>query len=931
VLNTAVVFRDIDLTLGEQRVVANAAAGESTVFHVPPGNAAAAVADPERTIRAEVIDAVLRDGGSRPLAISGAQVVGALDLQGCELKRPLTLRKCHFDRQIVLTATRAPSLDFSDSHHVGIEAAGLETRGDLILSGIRTQADIVLDGSRIGGVLALRDARLRGDPAPALHGERVEVRVKMDCAGMQADGGLHLHGARVQGVLDLRGAKLSSPDDAALNGDGLRVEQDLWCRTDDQGSRFTCRGALRLRSAHVGGILDLRGALLSNSGDTAFFADGLRVDQDLFCRSDDDGTRFEADGEVRLPGGHISGTLDFTGAHLTNQNGTALEAETLRVEQGIFLRAEMEGHRFEADGVVRLSNAHIGGGLFGRGALLSNPGYVVLEADGLHVESSVEWGVSDDGVRTVMHGMIVLIGGRIAGSLDLSGAHLINRDGGALAADGLIVDQDVFCRIDAGQRFEVDGEFGLTGARIGGQLDLSGARLSNGNKTALAGETLHVGQHVLCRSDDDNQRFECEGEIRLDGGHIGGDLDLRGAHLSNPGAMALNAEGVIIGEAFATSSRDAIPRFEVNGEVRLRGARISRGIDMRGAHLINPGKATFDAANATIEQSAHFESDMAGLRLEVDGQFVLRGAHVVGALDLRGARLANAGNVALDGDGLRIDHEILCRDDERKQRFTAVGEIRPRGAHVGGTMSFANSDLANPGGVALRLARARAGTLVLPRLTGDALIDLRYAAVTELQDDPAPALSHSTGYRARVGGLTYELLGPAANDCTKRLAWLERADDGYVPQAYEQLAAAYRRAGQDEDAKRVMIAKHVRRRSTLPPLGKVASFTLAAPVGYGYRTWRAAAALAAIVVIGWFVFSTAYPSHMTAIRPSSELPNFSGLLYSLDAVLPVVNLGQETAWSPRGVAQIWYGVSAILGWALALGLVALLTARFIRE
>jgi hypothetical protein len=40
-------------------------------------------------------------------------------------------------------------------------------------------------------------------------------------------------------------------------------------------------------------------------------------------------------------------------------------------------------------------------------------------------------------------------------------------------------------------------------------------------------------------------------------------------------------------------------------------------------------------------------------------------------------------------------------------------------------------------------------------------------------------------------------------DVHRRLAWLRRDPDGYLPQPYEQLAAVYRRTGHDWEARRV--------------------------------------------------------------------------------------------------------------------------------
>jgi hypothetical protein len=187
-------------------------------------------------------------------------------------------------------------------------------------------------------------------------------------------------------------------------------------------------------------------------------------------------------------------------------------------------------------------------------------------------------------------------------------------------------------------------------------------------------------------------------------------------------------------------------------------------------------------------------------------------------------------------------------------------------------------------------------------------------------------------YPIRGNGFEYESLAPGSDDCQARLDWLGCTVEGYVPQGYDQLAAVFRRAGRDEDARQVSIAKQRRRRQTpLPVPAKAASYLLDVAVGYGYRTWRAVYALLAIILVGWGVFAAAFPKHLTATRPAGQLPPFHPWLYSIDAVLPVINLGQESAWTPTGAAQISYAFSVLAGWLLGLGLVAYFTAKLFRE
>ena len=79
---------------------------------------------------------------------------------------------------------------------------------------------------------------------------------------------------------------------------------------------------------------------------------------------------------------------------------------------------------------------------------------------------------------------------------------------------------------------------------------------------------------------------------------------------------------------------------------------------------------------------------------------------------------------------------------------------------------------------------------------------------------------------------------------------MARNPRGYSPQPYEQLAAVYRRAGRDQDARTVAIAKQRARRRTLSLPGRLWSLLLDGLVGYGYRTWVAGLWLGGVMAGG---------------------------------------------------------------------------------
>jgi hypothetical protein len=84
-------------------------------------------------------------------------------------------------------------------------------------------------------------------------------------------------------------------------------------------------------------------------------------------------------------------------------------------------------------------------------------------------------------------------------------------------------------------------------------------------------------------------------------------------------------------------------------------------------------------------------------------------------------------------------------------------------------------------------------------------------------------------------------------------------------------------------------------------------------VGYGYRPRRALAWLGILMATGSVVFSVAPPPPLQA----GAAPHFNGIIYTLDLLLPVVNLGQKYAFNPGGPEQWLSYLFIAAGWTLA--------------
>ncbi len=208
------------------------------------------------------------------------------------------------------------------------------------------------------------------------------------------------------------------------------------------------------------------------------------------------------------------------------------------------------------------------------------------------------------------------------------------------------------------------------------------------------------------------------------------------------------------------------------------------------------------------------------------------------------------------------------------------------------------------------------------------VFDLTNASVRRL-DDNWPQIP----YDARITGFVYETLERQSSDVATSLAWLANAEEGFLPQPYEQLATVLRRAGRDDDARSVAYTKSRRRRDYLNRTGRIWDRLLCWMAGYGYRPWRGVAWLGAFVLMGWGVFWWAKAhGHMIPLPEAGHpLPQFHAWLYSLDSVLPLINLGQKSYWAPTGLVEYWYVASVLAGWVLITVVLAAVTTRFVRD
>jgi len=464
---------------------------------------------------------------------------------------------------------------------------------------------------------------------------------------------------------------------------------------------------------------------------------------------------------------------------------------------------------------------------------------------------------------------------------------------------------------------------------------------------------------------------------RLDNAHVSGSVSFPGCLL--PG---LRAEDCVIAGGLALNSG-----CTVRTEVRLARATIGRDLNLERLQLRSaersdtPIQRRLSADGARIDGHAML---MGGF--ESDGDVRLVGIKLAGDLRASNARLS--GDVNGDGqrgDALNLDQARIAGNVTLDQGFSATGLVRLKHARIDGDLDCTGAafdalgDMAWRGVKPLMLDRARiGGTLTLARqarpLHGASL------AATDAQvlaDDAT-----TWGEQLTLDGFTYRQFGAAApTGAAFRIDWLMRQDPlhlhrDFKAQPWRQLIKVLRQMRRADAAREVAVAResHWRRIGrvgaglprSLRWLARWGHGLLGAVAGYGYRPMRLVTALAvmwlacgglywaaaengAIAPSNPAVYNDPRLARCRASAPSVEPVNwtrcpelppehsaFSPFAYSLDLLLPFIDLRQRGQWTaldshgarqPSSAAADTWGVAtrvlawyeSLVGW-LALGL-----------
>jgi hypothetical protein len=401
----------------------------------------------------------------------------------------------------------------------------------------------------------------------------------------------------------------------------------------------------------------------------------------------------------------------------------------------------------------------------------------------------------------------------------------------------------------------------LVGAHLPA-LTLRGCRISHPGAPAVAGRGVRVEGAFTLRGST-VRGAAGEGAVVLIGALIGGDLDCRGVVLSNSAGAAMEADRAQIGNNVLFEDDVLADGVGERGTLRLTGARIGGRFGLRDATLRNPDGPVVSAVDLHtvhgVFLEGRFRAEGAGRR----GTIYLRGAHLGGEFNCRGAQVTNTSGPAVLADGITVDRVVFLNDGFRAQGQGWGGAVRMMSARVAGRVNCRGAHLSNPSGPALAADGIQiAGDLLLGNgftATGDGdrgTIRLREASVAGVFDAVGAVVESTSSplHRWMIDGLTYSGVPRWATRDNRDAAQevLRSATPSYAAQPYQQLAAAYRADGHDMDARAVLMQQRrdqLHRGALTGWRDRSWTRLTGTLLGYGYRPARALAYLVGVLAV----------------------------------------------------------------------------------
>lgn len=493
----------------------------------------------------------------RGIRLSGARILGDLDLEGAEVSVPLWLDECQIDKINVRAATTS-DISLDGSSFSGLMAERVRVYGRLFMRGAKVTGEVDIDA-------AILDGEVGASGATFTNSSGIAIRAQ----GIRAAGWI-MNKAHVKGLVDLNsatlerdfsfnGATFESPNRRAINAQGVVAVS--WFMNN---ARVV--GKLDLNASTLKRQFCANDATFDNGRDVAVSAQGAKVSR-WIMRETTVGGQFNVNAAV------LDGQFSANGTTFSNPNATAILAQAVRASDWTMNNANVHG-KFD------INSAVIDSQFSANGALFNNPGDVALRAQAATVSS---WFMRD---------------ARVYGRMDFNAVTLV----GQFSASGATFDNlgDVAIRANSTRtagwmmsNVTVRGQLNLTGVVFTGQFNASDSTFDNPGEIAIQAQRIVALDWVM-------RNVTVNGGLRFDAGQLTL-IDLTTARLVN---ATLERSLSCINTSI---ERLRLPNTPPKGDINLSRATIDTIEDHRGGWLAayEPGEQHSQRSHLVLDGTTY--------------------------------------------------------------------------------------------------------------------------------------------------------------------------------------------------------------------------------------------------------------------------------------------------------------------------------------
>lgn len=493
--------------------------------------------------------------------------------------------------------------------------------------------------------------------------------------------------------------------------------------------------------------------------------------------------------------------------------------------------------------------------------------------------------------NSAFKGKIELEGARIGSSLAFQGMFLLGTGSNAIYASNIQVGGSV--RLDHG--CDISGRIDFSDAQIDGVFIADNSTFKGDGAVAILADRVKVRGGVFFR----NAFFA--GTCRFVGASVAGAFNFRKTKFESNNEFSLIAENSLIGSDIDLTG------IEANAEIRLIGAKVERSIILSAAQISSKGGPTFNAERAVVNGSLFFTN---GFRS--NGEIRLNAIHVNGNMRFSNSSVVTPGKTIV-AEGMVVQKGFMLRSMKEP-----VNRISLSSSIVGRIIDDESSWGTN---------------LILGGFEYESF-----------------AGNSPSDWQSRLNWLDKQKREHAGRD---------KNSLNFKRQPWHQLRRVLLKMGHVEDARligvkfedrlreagligRLGVAENSARAKLYRLSARVIHRTYGVLIGYGYQPAKLVAWMVSVWLVCGAVFwyaaneNVMAPSNplifqndayakckLTPVSPNNrgkvveedkinssnnwyycndlppEFTGFSPLAYSLDLLLPVVNLQQENDWAPK--------------------------------